>query len=105
MPALLKGFFEQVFRPGFAFGQNARGWPKGNLSDKSARIVLTMGMPALVYLWFFGAHSLKSLKRNVLSFVGVKPIRQTIYGMVEATSDDKRARWMSEMRDLGRKAR
>ncbi len=105
MPALLKGFFEQVFRPGFAFDQNTKGWPKGNLSGKSARIVVTMGMPGWVYRWVFGAHSLKSLERNVLRFAGIKPIRESIYGMVEAVSDGKRAGWLTEMRELGRKAR
>ena len=57
MPSLVKGFFEQVFRPGFAFDQNAKGWPKGNLSGKSARIVVTMGMPGWVYRWIFGGWS------------------------------------------------
>lgn len=105
MPALLKGFLEQVFRPGFAFDQNAKGWPKGNLSGKSARIVVTMGMPGWVYRWIFGAHSLKSLERNVLKFAGIKPIRESIYGMVQAATDAKRSGWLAEMLKLGRKAR
>lgn len=105
MPALLKGFLEQVFRPGFAFDRDVKGWPKGNLSGRSARIVVTMGMPGWVYRWIFGAHSLKSLERNVLKFAGIKPIRETIYGMVEAASDAKRANWLTDMQDLGRKAR
>ena len=105
MPSLLKGFFEQVFRPGFAFDNKTAGWPKGNLSGKSARIVVTMGMPGWVYRWIFGAHSLKSLERNILRFAGIKPIRETIYGMVEAVSDAKRARWLADMHDLGRRAK
>jgi hypothetical protein len=28
-----------------------------------------MGMPAAVYRWFYRAHSLKSLERNILGFV------------------------------------
>jgi hypothetical protein len=32
-----------------------------------------MGMPAFVYRWFFFKHSLTSLKRNVLEFVGIRP--------------------------------
>jgi putative NADPH-quinone reductase len=49
MPALLKGFFEQVLRPGFAYPppQDA-GMMKGLLKGRSARIVVTMGMPALI---------------------------------------------------------
>ena|SRR5947209_11457060 len=63
MPAVLKGFFEQVFRPGFAIArEHARPWP-GLLTGKSARIIVTMGMPAWLYRWYLLAHSLKSLER------------------------------------------
>lgn len=101
MPALLKAFFEQTFRPGFAFDPEAKGWPQGRLKGRSARIVVTMGMPGLVYRWYFGAHSLKSLERNVLQFAGFRPVRDTIFGMVD-TADH--ARSILAMKDLGRRA-
>ncbi|MCY6381065.1 NAD(P)H-dependent oxidoreductase [Hoeflea prorocentri] len=104
MPALLKGFLEQVFRPGVALSQGD-GFPKAMLRDKSARIVVTMGMPALAYRFFFMAHSLKNLQRNILGFVGIKPIRNTLFGMVEGVSDKKRSTWLEQMRSLGRQAR
>jgi putative NADPH-quinone reductase len=47
MPAILKSFFEQVMRPGFAFHYRENKLPKKGLKGKSARIVVTMGMPAL----------------------------------------------------------
>lgn len=58
MPALLKGFLEQALRPDFAFAhaKEGRGWSP-RLGGRSARIVVTMGMPALAYRWWFGAHS------------------------------------------------
>ena len=105
MPALLKGFFEQVFRPGFAFDLSAKGFGVKRLKGKSARIVVTMGMPAFVYRWYFGAHSLKSLERNILGFSGFGPIRESLFGMVVAASDDKRRKWLAEMRALGAAAR
>lgn len=82
MPAMLKAFLEQVARPGFAFKYDDKN-PFGvkGLKGRSARIVVTMGMPGLVYKWFFRAHSLKALKRNILGFIGVAPIRQTVIGM------------------------
>jgi putative NADPH-quinone reductase len=84
MPALLKGFFEQVLRPDFAFGTaERRGLPKKLLRGRSARIIVSMGMPALFYRWYFRAHSLKSLQRNILAFCGFKPIRASIIGSVE----------------------
>jgi putative NADPH-quinone reductase len=62
---------------------------------------VTMGMPALVYRWFFRAHSLKSLKRNVLSFTGIKPIRTTLIGNIEGLPDQQRMSRLDEIRGLG----
>ena len=76
MPALVKAFLEQVMRPGFAFDARGHGW-NPRLRGKTARVVVTMGMPAAAYRWYFGAHGLESLRRNILSFVGVKPVRST----------------------------
>jgi putative NADPH-quinone reductase len=104
MPALLKAFLEQAFRPGFAIGRGGAGssWKK-LLTGKSARVVVTMGMPALVYRWFFRAHSLKSLERNILGFVGIGPIRETLIGTVEASAAS-RERWLAKLRALGARA-
>ena len=102
MPALLKAFIEQVFRPGFgAEYQESGRLPKKLLAGKSARIVITMGMPAFAYRWVFFAHSLKSLKRNILGFCGIAPIRSTIIGSIEALNEKRRAGWLDEMRGLG----
>jgi putative NADPH-quinone reductase len=104
MPALLKAFLEQVMRPGFAIGSADAGQRSGGLlKGKSARIVVTMGMPALIYRWYFGAHSLKSLERNILRFAGIGPIRESLIGMVGATSDTSRRRWIERMRTYGEK--
>ncbi|MBN8892340.1 MAG: dehydrogenase [Rhodospirillales bacterium 70-18] len=106
MPALLKAFLEQVARPGFAFdaGPNRSPWQK-KLAGRSARIVVTMGMPALVYRWYFGAHSLKSLERNILGFIGIEPIRESLVGMVGAADPARRTVWLAKLRRLGAKGR
>ena len=105
MPALLKAFLEQVFRPQFAIVKPDTGqmWKK-LLTGKSARIVVTMGMPAFVYRWYFRAHSLKSLERNILGFSGVGPIKANLFGLIEASSDATREKWLAKMRALGAKA-
>lgn len=104
MPALLKAFVEQVFRPGFAFEAESKGWPRKLLAGRTARIVITMGMPAFLYRWFYLSHSLRSLERNILKFCGIKPVGETILGMVEAASDARRASWLDKMSALGRRA-
>jgi putative NADPH-quinone reductase len=95
LPALLKAFLEQVLRPGFAVAPLAGGkrWQK-LLAGKTARIVVTMGMPAWFYRWYFGAHSLKSLERNILGLCGIGPIQESLIGMVEAMSNAKREQWL-----------
>lgn len=106
MPALLKAFLEQLLRPGFAADrtQGATGWRK-RLAGRSARVVVTMGMPAFAYRWWFGAHSLKALERNILHFSGVSPVSHTLFGMVEAFRPPRHERWLKEMRMLGQRAR
>jgi putative NADPH-quinone reductase len=105
MPALLKALLEQMMRPGFAFSALKLGkWPVKFLSGKSARIVITMGMPAPIYRWYFRAHSLRSLQRNILKFVGFRSIRSTLIGNVADLSKDKRIEWLDNLRALGREA-
>ena len=104
LPAILKAFLEQVFRPGFAFVLGGRSWQRP-LKGKSARIVVTMGMPVLVYRWYFGAHGLKSLERSVLGFCGIRPIRESLFGMIATTSVATRSKWLDKMRRLGASAR
>ncbi|WP_262027863.1 NAD(P)H-dependent oxidoreductase [Microvirga sp. Mcv34] len=105
MPALLKAFLEQALRPAFMSGGQAGGDWKTALKGRSSRIVVTMGMPAFVYRWYFGAHSLKSLKRSILSLVGIGPNRHTLVGTIEGMSDGKRKSWIATLRDLGKRAR
>lgn len=102
VPALLKGFLEQVMRPGFAFAYGSKGLPRKLLKGRSARVVVTMGMPSLFYRLVYGAHSVKSLERNVLKFVGFKPVGRTLVGQVE--DEKQREAALEEMRALGARA-
>jgi putative NADPH-quinone reductase len=93
MPALLKGFLEQLLRPAFTLRTLQGG--------RSVRIIVTMGMPAFVYRWYFGAHGLKNLQRNILRFCGFRPARATLIGRVESLGEEGRARWLERLRALG----
>ncbi len=96
MPALLKAYLEQVMRPGFAFVYGKKNELPGKLMiGKSARIVVTMGMPSLFYKLYYQSHSVKSLVRNILGFVGFKPVRVSLIGNVE--SPKARSRGMAEL--------
>jgi putative NADPH-quinone reductase len=103
LPALLKGFLEQVLRPEFAFTKTSPDRPAHKrLTGRSARVVVTMGMPAFAYRWFYRAHSLKNLERNILKFCGIGPVRSSLIGMVETGDGRRRAKWLMKMRALGK---
>lgn len=106
MPALLKGFLEQVMRPGVAFDYPDKegSLTKSLLRGRSARIVVTMGMPAMFYrLWFLN-HGIASMRRGILNFVGIKPVRETLFGPVGGHNPSRRSKWLRQMEKLGERA-
>ncbi len=62
-------------------------------------------MPAMVYRHLYRAHSVTSLERNILGFVGLSPVRETLIGSVEAMSEPKRDEWFRKLHELGVRAR
>jgi putative NADPH-quinone reductase len=104
MPALLKGFLEQVARPNFAFKPEGKNLlAKKGLTGRSARVVVTMGMPSVIYRWYFFAHSIKSLERNILGFVGFRPVNETLIGMAGNLNPNSANKWLEKLRELGKK--
>ena len=105
MPALLKGFFERILQPDLIRRQgteNAMNWRI--FEKKSARIIMTMGMPVSIYRLWYGPHALKLLKNNILNFIGIKPVRETLLGMIAESSDEKRDDWLKQAEAMGRSA-
>ena len=103
MPALLKGFFEQLMRPSFS-GEHASFFDKKVLSGRSARVVVTMGMPAIIYRWYFRAHSIKSLERNPLGIIGIAPVHETLIGLTGNMKPADAAKWLTKLKRLGERA-
>lgn len=105
MPALVKAFLEQVMRPGLAFDYVAAGFPKKLLTGRSARLVITMGMPTLIYRWCFGAHGVRGLEQSILKFAGITPVRESLFGMVDSADPVRKQHWFEQMRHLGMAAK
>jgi putative NADPH-quinone reductase len=103
MPAILKGFLERLLQPELVEPAKTGKFVKV-LRGKSARIIVTMGMPAFVYRWWFGAHAVKLLKRNILGFMGVSSMRTTIHGNIEGVGAKTRRQWLEEARRMGSRA-
>ena len=103
MPAVVKAFFEQLCRKGFAIEANAKGgWPKQMLKGKSARVIVTMGMPAAAYKVMFGAHGVRGFESGILGMAGIKPIRETLVGTVDALNRNRTEALLARVRHLGK---
>ena len=103
LPAMLKGFFEQVMRPSFS-GEHVSFFDKKVLSDRSARVVVMMGMPAVINRWYFRAHSIKSLERNLLGIVGIAPVHETLIGLTGNMKPIDAKKWLYKLKRLGENA-
>lgn len=105
MPAALKAFLEQMMRPGVAFAYQDNAMPKKLFGGRSAHVVVTMAMPALAYRFVYGAHGVRGLERNILNFVGIKPVRKTYLGTAEGSDAARRSGWIARLREDGSRLR
>lgn len=101
MPAKLKGFFDRVFLPGFAFkyieGENL---PKKLLKGKIAYLVTTMDTPPFFYRFFQGNLGVKLLEKLILGFSGIKVKKKVLIGPVAKMDSKKREKWLNNMSSL-----
>ena len=101
IPALLKGFLERTLIKGFAYDfRKGTPLPTKPLKGKTARIIQTMGMPNFAWSLFFHAHGEKAL-RSMLNFIGIRPIRITRCGLAESTDQERRSRYLAQIKWLG----
>jgi putative NADPH-quinone reductase len=105
LPALTKGFFEQILRPDFAFRYKEKGFPDKLLKGRSCRIIVTMGMPAIIYRLYYLSHGLQNFKRNILGLAGINPIRSTLHGRIDQLSALARTQILETTELLGRDAK
>lgn len=101
LPAILKAFLERILQPDLV-EPSKQGTFVQILKGKSARVIVTMGMPAFVYRWWFGAHAVRMLKHNILGFMGVKPVAISIFGSIESIGQKGRAKRLAEVEAIGR---
>lgn len=106
MPARAKAFLELAACGNFflAAANSSRNWPKQMMKGKSARTIITMGMPGPVYSLVFDAGALKALERGLFGISGFKPVRHTILGGVEQAGDEARQKWFRKIDLLGQRA-
>ncbi|MCM3135498.1 NAD(P)H-dependent oxidoreductase [Paenibacillus polysaccharolyticus] len=102
MPAVLKGFIDRIFLPGFAmrYRDNSPLWDK-LLKGKSAQLIVTMDTP-----WFYNALVYRRaghrvMKSNVLQFSGVSPVRVTEISPIRKSTESFRQKWLGKVMEMG----
>ncbi len=102
IPALLKGFIERVFTPGFAvnFRNDTPRWDK-LLKGRSAHLIVTLNTPPLLYRLLFRRAGHITMKRSILEFCGIAPVRITDIGPMRNASADQRGKWIQQVQALG----
>ncbi len=105
-PALVKAFIERAMTPGYAIEMTPQGWPgKKLLTERSARVIVTMSMPWWFYRIFTGAHATRAFRHSMLGLFGFSPIRETLCDWANKADETAVKRWQAKMRALGESAR
>jgi len=105
-PAIMKGFIDRVFLPGFAFKkrENSVWWDK-LLQNKSAHIIATLDQPAWYYWLVYRQPSTNALKKLTLQFCGIHPVKVTSIGPIRLSKESYRNNWLSKIEKFGRELR
>ncbi|MCJ8154109.1 NAD(P)H-dependent oxidoreductase [Chryseobacterium sp. SSA4.19] len=102
LPAITKGFVDRLFLPGraFKYRENSVWWDK-LLKGRTAHIITTLDQPGLYYRLMFGRPSVNQLKKSVLQFCGIKPVKVTYIGIIKTSNDHQRKVWLEKVRSAG----
>ena len=103
LPAIMKGFIDRLFLPGFAFQyrENSIFWDK-LLKGKTAHIITTLDQPSWYYWLAYGRPSVNQLKKSTLQFCGINSVKVSYFGIIKASKDATRVKWISKVEELGR---
>jgi len=101
MPSILKGVFDRMWLPGFAFrfNKNGLGW-KRLLKGRSARIVVGSNIPPIIGRLIMG-DTTNEIRKGILRFSGFSPIRKTLIGRMETMSERRKMKWKKKFESLG----
>ena len=102
-PALLKGYIDRIFLPGFAMRYHARfPYVEPLLRGRSARVLYTQNSPRLAGWLFRGDLFWRWISLCVLKHCGFRPVRRHAMYRAKDSPPEQRARFLASVRELGR---
>jgi putative NADPH-quinone reductase len=98
-PAVLKGFFDRVLLPGWAFAYEG-GWPVGGLAGRSARQIVTMDAPVWYDQLVYRGSARRQVGRATLGFCGFA-VKTSAFGSIGSSTATQRSRMLARARRDG----
>jgi NAD(P)H dehydrogenase (quinone) len=100
MPAILKGFFDKVFLPGWAYHETPEGRFIGHLKQiKSATMLITMSMSGPIFKLIFESAVKRLYFLGGLGSCGIRKIMLKTLNGVDKVPDRKREIWLKKIRN------
>ncbi|PWR19856.1 NAD(P)H-dependent oxidoreductase [Zavarzinia compransoris] len=105
VPALLKGFLDRSFLPGFAFAYRGDGpsLPDKLLKGRSGRLIVTLDTPGWFNWLAYGAPGHRMMTRTVLKFCGISPVARSTFAPVRNSTPAARAAFLTRLAAAGRR--
>ena len=101
-PAKLKGLFDRVLLPGFAFKYiEGKALPEQLLAGRSAHVLITSDTPGWYLRWVYGAGWLKIIRKQILEFCGFRKVRVDTLGPIIGSDETRRAGFLAVAQKAG----
>lgn len=103
MPAILKGMFDRMWLPGFAFNFDKETHKLiQRLKGKTARVFIVAGTHSPFQTWWKFGDFTNEIAHGILGFSGIKT-RVTVFGPTNRSSDKQREVWLKRVKTLAKK--
>jgi len=104
MPALLKGLFDRIWLPGFAFNFNKETKRiDQHLKGKTGRVIIVAGTHSPFKTWWkFGDYT-NEIQHGILGFAGINTA-VSAFGPCNKVNDTCKGKWFKQLEKLGRRA-
>jgi len=106
-PAILKGFIDRIFLPAFGYkfkSSTSFVWKK-LLKNKTGRMIVTMDAPPIYYRFYLFSPGVRAIRKTVLEFCGISPVRTTLIGPIKKMSEKQKTSWLKRIEKLGKKGK
>jgi NAD(P)H dehydrogenase (quinone) len=106
MPALLKGLFDRMWLPGFAFNfDKVTKKLIQRLTGKSARVIIVAGTQSPFMTWWKYGDFTNEIRRGILEFSGLNPVPLSAFGPAERVPETTKENWKKQVYELGKRGK